>query len=41
MNVPVKIEIDEKDRPRFDRALDIADRLVKVLEKLASLLKEK
>jgi len=40
MNIPVKIEIDEKDRPRFDRALDIADRIVKILERLANLLKE-
>jgi len=35
-----KISIDEQDRPRVDRALAIAERLVSVLERLANLLKE-
>ena len=36
----VKIEIHKEDRPRVDRALDIVDRLVKVLERIAGLIKE-
>lgn len=38
-SLPVRVEIDAEDRHRVDRALDIADRFVKVLEKLANLLK--
>lgn len=35
------IYISNEDRPRIDKALNILDRFVKVLEKISSLLKEK
>lgn len=40
MKIPVNLSIDPEDRPRIDKALEVFDRFVIVLERLTKLLKE-
>lgn len=40
MGIPVKVELTVEDRARADRALDLAERFIKILEHITNTSKE-